>query len=163
MIITHRIALDPNTRQETLLRQHAGHARFAWNWGVEESRRALEAVEKSPMSHYRLRPAFNAVKRAIAPWSAVLSQNPAKYALIDLAQAWERFWHEREQAKKTGRKLSRHYRPPRFKSRKSDMAFRADNGPGTVRTEGRVIYCRGLAPFARVRHAGLTARCANAQ
>ena len=43
MIITHRIALDPNTRQETLLRQHAGYARFAWNWGVEESRRALDA------------------------------------------------------------------------------------------------------------------------
>ena len=60
MIITHRIALDPNGRQEALLRQHAGYARFAWNWGIEESRRALSTREKSPTSHYRLRPAFNA-------------------------------------------------------------------------------------------------------
>ena len=45
MIVTHRIALDPNDRQETLLRQHAGYARFAWNWGVAESRRALEEEE----------------------------------------------------------------------------------------------------------------------
>ena len=63
MIITHRIALDPTNRQETLLRQHAGYARFAWNWGVEESRRALRAGEKSATSHYRLRPAFNVRKR----------------------------------------------------------------------------------------------------
>ena len=140
MIVTHRIALHPNNRQETLLRQHAGYARFAWNWGVEESRRALDASEKSPTSHYRLRPAFNAAKRAIAPWSQGLSQNPAKYALIDLAQTWERFWREREQAKKAGRKRSRQYRPPRFRSRKNGMAFRADNGPATVRTEGREVF-----------------------
>ena len=88
MIVTHRIALDPNKRQEGLLRQHAGYARFAWNWGVEESRRALAAKEKSPTSHYRLRPAFNAVKAKIAPWSRALSQNAAKYALIDLHLTW---------------------------------------------------------------------------
>jgi len=82
--VTHRIALDPNNQQETLLRQHAGWARFAWNWGVAETRRALDAGEKSATSHYRLRPAFNRVKQYVAPWSTVLSQNAAKYALIDL-------------------------------------------------------------------------------
>lgn len=87
MIITHRIALDPNDRQDTLLRQHAGYVRFAWNWGLSESRRALDASEKSATSRYRLRPAFNAVKRGMAPWSSALSQNPAKYALIDLHMA----------------------------------------------------------------------------
>ena len=140
MIVTHRIALDPNARQEKLLRQHAGYARFAWNWGVEETRRALDAVEKSPTSHYRLRPAFNAAKGDVAPWSKALSQNAAKYALIDLAKAWERFWREREAAKKAGAKPGRRYQPPRFKSRKRGMVYRADNGPGTVRTEGRVIH-----------------------
>ena len=140
MIITHRIALDPSRRQQALLRQHAGYARFAWNWGVEETRRALDAVEKSPTSHYRLRPAFNAAKRTIAPWSATLSQNPAKNALIGLSEAWERVWRDREQAKKEGRRRSGRCRPPRFKSRKRGMAFRADNGAGTVRTEGRVVH-----------------------
>ena len=64
MIITHRIALDPNDRQEALLRQHAGYARFAWNWGIEESRRALAAREKSPTSHYRLRPGLQCTETA---------------------------------------------------------------------------------------------------
>ena len=140
MIITHRIALNPNAGQETLLRQHAGYARFAWNWGVEESRRALSAREKSPTSHYRLRPAFNAVKANSAPWSTALSQNAAKYALIDLHLTWDRFWRELEAAGKAGRRLGRHCLAPRFRSRKRGMAFRADNGPGTVRTEGRVIH-----------------------
>ena len=140
MIITHRIALDPNARQEALLRQHAGYARFAWNWGVEESRRALKAGEKSPTSHYRLRPAFNALKRQVAPWSSALSQNAAKYALIDLHLTWDRFWRHRETVVKAGGKPGRHCRAPRFKSRKRGMTFRADNGPGTVRTEGRVIH-----------------------
>ena len=139
MFVTHRIALDPNARQEALLRQHAGYARFAWNWGVEESRRALKAREKSPTSHYRLRPAFNALKRQLAPWSSALSQNAAKYALIDLHLTWDRFWRELEAAGKVGRRPGRHGRAPRFRSRKRGMAFRADNGPGTVRTEGRVI------------------------
>ena len=140
MFVTHRIALDPNARQETHLRQHAGYARFAWNWGVEESRRALKAEEKSPTSHYRLRPAFNAVKANIAPWSTALSQNAAKYALIDLHLTWDRFWRHREAVVKAGGKPGRHCLPPRFKSRKRGMTFRADNGPGTVRTEGRVIH-----------------------
>ena len=140
MIVTHRIALDPNKRQEALLRQHAGYARFAWNWGVEESRRALAAKEKSPTSHYRLRPAFNAVKAKIAPWSRALSQNAAKYALIDLHLTWDRFWRELEAAGKAGRRPGRHGRAPRFRSRKRGMSFRADNGPGTVQTEGRRIH-----------------------
>ena len=140
MIITHRIALQPNNRQEELLRQHAGYARFAWNWGVEESRRALAAREKASTSHYRLRPVFNALKRQLAPWSSALSQNAAKYALIDLHLTWDKFWRHREAVVKAGRKPGRHCRAPRFKSRKRGMAFRADNGPGTVQTEGRRIH-----------------------
>ena len=96
MIVTHRTALDPNNRQETLLRQHAGHARFAWNWGLEESRRALDAGEKSATLHYRLRRVFNAVKAEIAPWTKGPSQNAAKYALIGLGETWKRYWDERE-------------------------------------------------------------------
>lgn len=66
-----------------------------WNWGVEESRRASKAGEKSP-SHDRLRPAFNAAKANVAPWSTSLGQNAAKHALIDLPLVWDRFWCELE-------------------------------------------------------------------
>ena len=138
MLITHRIALDPTDKQETLLRQHAGYARFAWNWGVAECRRALDAGEPSATRHQRFRPLFNGVKNRVAPWSKVLSQNAAKYALIGLGDAWNLFWSEREKVRKAGRKWK--FRPPRFKSRKRAKAsFRADNGPGTVRTRGKTI------------------------
>ena len=72
MTLTHWIALDPNDQQETLLRQHAGWARFAWNWGMAESRRSLDAGEKSVTSHYRLGPAFNRVKRDGIRWHAAV-------------------------------------------------------------------------------------------
>ena len=169
MTLTHRIALDPNDRQETLLRQHAGWARFAWNWGVAEAQRALDAGEKSATSQYRLRPAFNRIKRRTAPWSEALSQNPAKYALIDLEGAWNRFWRECREAKRAGRRVRRQYRPPRFHSRKRGMAFRADNGPETVHCEGRTIHlprigtvrtreaCRFVGPVREctVKHDGI--------
>ncbi len=162
MIITHRIALDPTDRQETLLRQHAGWARFAWNWGVGETRRALDAGEKSATSHYRLRRALNCIKAGIAPWSTVLSQNAAKYALIDLAAAWERFWRERREAKKAGRAFHRRCRPPRFHTRKHGMAFRADNGPDTVRCDGRTVQLPVIGAVRtreRCRFAGPVREC----
>ena len=139
MTITHRIALDPTDVQETLLRQHAGWARFAWNWAVEESRRALDAHEKRATSPYRLRRLFNSVKQEIAPWCENLSQNAAKYAMIDIGTAWERFWKARKTAKAAGKPVPRHSLPPKFHSRKRGMAFRADNGPDTVRCQGRRI------------------------
>ena len=138
MQITHRIALDPNDKQESLLRQHAGYARYAWNWGVEESRRALDAGERGATRQERLRPLFNAVKGDLAPWNGLLSQNAAKYALVALGETWGRFWFELDKAKKVSRKCE--YGRPRFKSRKrSKPSFRADNGPGTVRCSGKTL------------------------
>ena len=138
MLTSHRIALDPTNKQKTLLRQHAGYARFVWNWGVSECRRALDAGESSATYPQRFRPLFNAVKGELAPWSKSLSQNAAKYALIGLGDAWGQFWSALGKSKKTGKKLK--FRPPRFKKRKAaKQTFRADNGPGTVRTCGKTI------------------------
>ena len=138
MLTSHRIALDPTNKQKTLLRQHAGYARFVWNWGVAECRRALDAGESSATYQQRFRPLFNAVKGELAPWSKGLSQNAAKYALIGLGDAWTQFWSALGKSKKTGKKLK--FRPPRFKKRKmAKQTFRADNGPGTVRTCGKTI------------------------
>ena len=138
MLITHRIALDPTNKQRTLLRQHARYAHFAWNWGVAESRRALDDAEPSATRQQRIRPLFNSLKAELAPWSGVLSQNAAKYALVDLCDAWDQFRSERHRAKKGDGK--RKFRPPRFESRKRAKAsFRANNGPGTVSLNGKAV------------------------
>ena len=138
MLITHRITLDPTNKQKMLFRQHAGYARFVWNWGVRECRRALEVGEPGATRHERFRPLFNAVKGELAPWHRALSQNAAKYALTSLGEAWGRFWSERDKAKRAGTKCA--FRPPRFKSRKrAALSFRADNGPGTVQCQGKSV------------------------
>ena len=81
----HRIALRPTPEQESLFGQHAGYARFAYNWALGEFKAGLDVGEW--LSDRSLRPRWNKVKRLIAPWAAVLSQNAAKYAVIDLGQA----------------------------------------------------------------------------
>ena len=132
----HRIALEPTPEQETLFGQHAGYARFAYNWALGEFKAGLDVGEW--LTERTLRPRWNKVKGLIAPWGAVLSQNAAKYAIIDLGQAAEG-WGEYRKAVKAGERPDRHVGFPRFKRRKHEQGFRADNGPDTVRVDGKVV------------------------
>ena len=84
---SHRIALMPTAEQEVLFGQHAGYARFAYNWALGEFRSGLDVGEW--LSERTLRPRWNLVKQIIAPWRTNLSQNAAKYAIIDFGQAAE--------------------------------------------------------------------------
>ena len=84
MLKSHRICLRPTPEQEMLFLQHAGYARFAYDWAVGEFKAGLEVGEW--LSERTLRPRWNKVKRIIAPWASTLSQNPAKYAIVDFGQ-----------------------------------------------------------------------------
>ena len=126
----------PTAEQESLFLQHAGYARFAYNWAVGEFKAGLEVGEW--LSDRSLRPRWNAVKRIIAPWGRELSQNAAKYAVIDLGQAVVN-WHEYRRKVKAGKPAGRRVGFPRFKRRKHEQGFRADNGPDTVRVDGKVV------------------------
>ena len=81
----HRIALKSTPEHEILFGQLAGYARFAYNWALAELKAGLDVGEW--LSERILRPRWNQVKGMIAPWSVPLSQNAAKYAIIDLGQA----------------------------------------------------------------------------
>ena len=136
MIRSHRVCLKPTPEQESLFGQHAGYARFAYNWAVGEFKAGLEVGEW--LSEKTLRPRWNKVKHLIAPWASVLSQNPAKYAIIDFGQAADA-WGAWRQAVKAGKSPGRRRGFPRFKRRKHEQGFRADNGPDTVRVDGRAV------------------------
>ena len=69
------------------VRPHAGYARFAHNWALGEFRAGLGVGEW--LTHQLLRPRWNRVKGMIAPWGTELSQNSAKYAIIDFGAAAE--------------------------------------------------------------------------
>ena len=132
----HRIALKPTPDQESILLQHAGYARFAYNWAVGEFKAGLDVGEW--LSERTLRPRWNKVKGMIAPWSAPLSQNAAKYAIIDFGRA-AASWGAYRKAVKTGQRPGRRVGFPRFKRRRHEQGFRADNGPDTVGVDGKAV------------------------
>ena len=71
MLKAQVIRLSPNNRQATLLAQHAGFARVAFNHALADFKDGLD--EKEWRNDYLLRPRFNAVKATLYPWSAGLS------------------------------------------------------------------------------------------
>ena len=144
---SHCIALKPTLEQEVLFGQHAGYARFAYNWAVGEFSAGLDVGEW--LSERTLRPRWNKVKGMIAPWGARLSQNAAKYAIVDFGQASES-WGEYRQKVKTGHRSGRRVGFPRFKRRKHEQGFRADNGPDTVRVDGKVVVLPKIGRVAMV-------------
>ena len=146
---SHRVALKPTPEQATLFNQHAGYARYAYNWALGEFRTGLDVGEW--LGERTLRPRWNKVKGMIAPWGSVLSQNAAKYAIMDLGQAAEG-WGEYRKAVKAGERLGRHVGFPRFKRRKYEQGFRADNGPDTVRVDGKVVILPKIGRVDMVEH-----------
>ena len=98
---SHRVALKPTVEQEALFGQHAGYARFAYNWAVGEFKAGLDVGEW--LDESTLRPRWNKVKGMIAPWGSGLSQNGVKYAVIDFGQAAERWGDYRRRLKTSQR------------------------------------------------------------
>jgi len=58
----YRFALDPTPAQEQKLRSHAGAARYAWNWGLDQCQKRY-AAEKKWYSAVDLHRIWNQVKR----------------------------------------------------------------------------------------------------
>ncbi|WP_207711779.1 helix-turn-helix domain-containing protein [Sulfobacillus harzensis] len=95
MILAHKIALDPNDRQETYFRKAAGTARFAYNWALAEWQRqyaAWTADHSLPKpSQQSLRRRLNAIKREQFPWMLDVTKNAPQMAIIHLGQAFKNF------------------------------------------------------------------------
>ena len=149
LLKSHRIALRPTAEQESLFLQHAGYARFSYNWAVGEFQGGLEVGEW--LGERSLRPRWNRVKGLIAPWGAALSQNAAKCAIIDFGQSAEA-WGQYRRKVKTGQRAGRRVGFPKFKRRKHEQGFRADNGTGTVKVEGKTVILPKIGPVAMVEY-----------
>lgn len=110
--------MKPNDRQRTLFLQHAGCARFAYNWGLERCIEARKNGEKKP-SAMELHRQLNAIKEPEFPWMYESSKCAPQEALRDLDRAYKNFFRRCKQGKR-GKKGF-----PRFKSRSRGNA---DNG-----------------------------------
>ena len=119
-----RFELSPNEGQRKALAQHIGAARFAYNWGLERSRKALEEGKRLP-SAAELHREWNRWKRENAPWWIEVSKCAPQEAFRDL-----------EKALKNWRKGKSRF--PRFKRKK----LTPDNGArltGSIRIFSRYV------------------------
>ena len=114
---TQQIELNPNNKQSTLMAQHAGYARVAYNFALSSFKQGQEQDEWR--SYIDIKREFNAVKRDKFPWSTDLSQNASKNAIHNFGDAVARW-------------KSRQNRFPVHKKRSGKISYQTDNGPGTV-------------------------------
>ena len=114
MIKSIKIQLKPNNKQNSLLFQCAGSARFAYNWALDQQQKNFEAGNKF-LSDNELRKQLTQLKKTEFAWLYQYSNNITKQAVKDACEAYKKFF------KKLADK-------PRFKSRKrSKPAFYHDN------------------------------------
>ena len=112
-----KIALNPNNKQSTLMSQHAGYARVAFNFALSSFKVGLDQDEWR--SHIDIKREFNAVKYDKFDWCKDLSQNASKNAIHNLGDAVTRW-------KKGQNKF------PVYKNRSGKCSYQADNGEGTI-------------------------------
>ncbi len=137
MRLAYRAEIRPTPRQRAALLQHAGNARWAYNWGLRQHRAAYEQwVElgkpkrwKGWLNAISLHRDLNALKKALpedggVPWMYEASKASPQEALRDLDKAFKNF-------------LSGRARYPRFKSRNRGIGgFRLT---GTIKADNRTI------------------------
>ena len=85
-----RYRLLPTPAQEAVLRDHCGHARYAWNLAVEQHLHWHPGRSSAPGYPEQCRQLTEA--RAEHPWLAAGSQTVQQQALRDFAQAMAAFF-----------------------------------------------------------------------
>jgi len=117
-----RYELDPHDRQRTHLVQHAGCARFTYNWGLARRKADFARTGRSPDA-IQLHRELNRRKASEFPWMYALSKCAPQEALRDLDRAYQRFFAEVKAAR--AEKRRRRVGAPRFKKKgKSRDSFR---------------------------------------
>ncbi len=126
----YRYELDPNNLQRTSLHQHAGVARFAYNWGLEQRITLFKEHQgddrfTDAMKQHKL---LNTLKKTQFPWMYECSKCAPQEALRDLGRAFKNFYRGLKAEKRVGF--------PQFKRKGVKDSFRLT---GTIRFEGRML------------------------
>jgi putative transposase len=109
--------LDLNNKQKTACLQHAGAARFAYNWGLARKTAALERKEKLP-SAMSLHRELNALKKSELAWMYDVSKCAPQEALYNLDNAFAQFFR-RLKEKRAGKKVKLGF--PKYKTKKKGI------------------------------------------
>jgi len=125
----YKTELDLNVNQKHSCIQHAGAARFAYNWGLRLKMDAYAKGDKAPTA-IDLHRELNALKQTEYPWLYKTSKCAPQEALRHLDMAYRSFFLR---CKKDARKKGF----PRFKSRKRGIG--SFTLTGTIKVLGRQI------------------------
>jgi putative transposase len=124
----YKTELDLTDLQVTACKQHAGAARWAYNWGLLVKQERYRATKKSP-SAIDLHRELNALKKTEVPWMYQVSKCAPQEALRNLDAAFAHFFR-RCALKKQG-KWKGKLGYPQFKTKKK--------GLGSFRLTGTVV------------------------
>jgi len=114
----YKTELALNDKQVTTCKQHAGAARFAYNWGLKIKQERYRATKNSP-SAMELHRELNALKQTDLPGMYEVSKCAPQEALRNLDSAFAHFfrrWRLKQEGKWNG-KLGY----PQFKSKKKGL------------------------------------------
>jgi putative transposase len=124
----YKTELDLNHQQITACKQHAGAARWAYNWGLARKQEAYRVTGQSPTA-IDLHRDLNALKQTEVPWMYEVSKCAPQEALRNLDQAFAHFYrrcHLKQQGNLRG-KVG--YPQPKTKKR----------GLGSFRLTGSIV------------------------
>lgn len=100
MLLGFKTELKLNNVQRTLLAKSCGTARFAYNWGLDQLKQALDFNRENPGSKVKIPSAIDLHKRFCAevkpekPWIYEVSKCSPQYALRNVRDALDRFFKE---------------------------------------------------------------------
>jgi putative transposase len=123
----YKTELSLNNEQRTACYQHAGAARYAFNWGLNLKKQAMDKREKIPNA-IELHRKLNQLKKTDLGWMYQSSKCSPQEALRNLDRAFDNFFR-RCKAKKKGQHKGK-VGFPKFKSKKK--------GVGSFRLTGTI-------------------------
>lgn len=103
----YKTELRLNDKQRTACMKHAGAARYAYNWGLNQKQLAYKNGEKTPNA-IELHRMLNAIKSTELPWMYEVSKCSPQEALRNLDRAFDNFFKKRGKF-------------PKFKSKKKGI------------------------------------------
>jgi putative transposase len=124
----YKTELDLNHHQVTACKQHAGAARWAYNWGLRVKQERYKASKKTPNA-IALHRELNACKKTQIPWMYSVSKCAPQEALWNLDAAFANFFRRCARKKQGKWKGTLGY--PQFKTKKQ--------GLGSFRLTGRIV------------------------
>jgi putative transposase len=118
-----KVRLDLNNEKRSLAAQHAGTARYAYNWGLEKSQKAYQSTAKRPTA-IDLHKEWVVFKNTEATWAQSVSKCTPQEAFRHLNQAYQRAFK------------MEHVRLPKFKKKGQKDSFYLE---GSIHLKGNRI------------------------